>query len=143
VVVFPVVANRGLRSIVQGRYFTSRSESDRMGQGLLSVSFDRWCKMHQRNVRARWAVLGDVRIRQVGHFIRKTRLDELPQVINRVRVCLCRERSTLTTRSVNVTKSSIVCGHCPSYRILLLRKQSPYFKNIIFVQGDDLDRLVA
>jgi Bacterial sugar transferase len=87
-----------------------------MGQGLLSISFDRW---HQRNVRARWAVLGDARIRQVGHLIRKTRLDELPQVINRVRVCLCRERSTLITRSVNVTKSRIVCGHYLPYRILL------------------------
>jgi lipopolysaccharide/colanic/teichoic acid biosynthesis glycosyltransferase len=75
--------------------------------------------MHQRNGQAQWAVLGDGRIRQVGHLIRKTRLDELPQVINRVRVCLCGERSTLITRSVNITKSSIVCGHCSLYRILL------------------------
>jgi hypothetical protein len=112
--------DRGLRSIVQGQYFTSKSELDRMGRGLLSISFDRWCKMHQRSGQARWAVLGDGRIRQVGHFIRKTRLDELPQVINRVRVCLCRGRSTLITRSVNITKSSIVCGHCLLYKILLL-----------------------
>jgi exopolysaccharide biosynthesis polyprenyl glycosylphosphotransferase len=34
---------------------------------------------------AQWAVKDDVRITQVGNFIRKTRLDELPQAINILR----------------------------------------------------------
>ncbi len=34
------------------------------------------------NGQAQWAVKNDARITKVGNFIRKTRLDELPQVIN-------------------------------------------------------------
>lgn len=32
--------------------------------------------------KARWATPGDSRVTRVGHFIRKTRIDELPQILN-------------------------------------------------------------
>jgi exopolysaccharide biosynthesis polyprenyl glycosylphosphotransferase len=39
----------------------------------------------EREGKAQWAVKGDARITKVGNFIRKTRLDELPQAINILR----------------------------------------------------------
>lgn len=39
----------------------------------------------EKDGKAKWAVKGDSRITRVGNFIRKTRLDELPQIFNVVR----------------------------------------------------------
>ncbi len=39
----------------------------------------------EKDGKARWAVKGDSRITRVGHFIRKTRFDELPQIFNVVK----------------------------------------------------------
>ncbi|MCW9024265.1 MAG: TIGR03013 family PEP-CTERM/XrtA system glycosyltransferase [Gammaproteobacteria bacterium] len=39
----------------------------------------------EKDGKAKWAVKGDSRITRVGNFIRKTRLDELPQIFNVIR----------------------------------------------------------
>ena len=39
----------------------------------------------EKDGKAKWAVKGDSRITKVGNYIRKTRLDELPQIFNVVR----------------------------------------------------------
>jgi sugar transferase (PEP-CTERM system associated) len=40
------------------------------------------CEDAEKDGVPRWAAQGDARITRVGHFIRKTRIDELPQVLN-------------------------------------------------------------
>jgi sugar transferase (PEP-CTERM system associated) len=57
---------------------------DRVGRG--SREFTLWKFRSMRTDAeaggARWAVQGDTRVTRVGRFIRKTRLDELPQLLN-------------------------------------------------------------
>ncbi len=80
VVIFPFVA-LAIKIDSPGAVFYKQERV-----GLYGAKFTVWklrsmVQNAERNG-AQWAVKGDARITRVGQFIRKTRLDELPQVIN-------------------------------------------------------------
>jgi exopolysaccharide biosynthesis polyprenyl glycosylphosphotransferase len=84
VVVFPFVAI-AIKLDSPGAIFYQQERVGQHGARFTVYKFRSMVQNAERNGQAQWAVLGDARITQVGHFIRKTRLDELPQVINVLR----------------------------------------------------------
>jgi exopolysaccharide biosynthesis polyprenyl glycosylphosphotransferase len=83
-VVFPFVAI-AIKLETPGTIFY---EQERVGQYGVAFTVRKFRSMVQDaevNGKAQWAVKGDARITKVGYFIRKTRLDELPQVLNVLR----------------------------------------------------------
>jgi sugar transferase (PEP-CTERM system associated) len=61
---------------------------ERVGRGgrrFVCLKFRSMCADAEGDGVARWAVLSDPRVTRVGRFIRKTRIDELPQLINVLR----------------------------------------------------------
>jgi lipopolysaccharide/colanic/teichoic acid biosynthesis glycosyltransferase len=61
---------------------------------------------------ARWASAGDQRVTRIGALIRKTRVDEIPQVIN----VLKGEMSFVGPRPEQVPIVDELCGCVPYYR---------------------------
>ena len=68
-----------------GPIFYSQVRSGRAGRPFRIVKFRTMAKDAEKDGQARWATEGDARITRVGHILRKTRLDELPQVFNVLR----------------------------------------------------------
>lgn len=63
-------------------------EQERMGlhgQRFTVLKFRSMVRDAERDGKAQWAVKNDARVTRVGRILRKTRLDELPQVINVLR----------------------------------------------------------
>lgn len=54
----------------------------RGGRTFMCIKFRSMSNDAERDGVARWAIPGDSRVTRVGRFIRKTRVDELPQLIN-------------------------------------------------------------
>ena len=62
-----------------------QTRSGRAGQPFSIIKFRTMRSDAERDGQARWAAKDDDRITPVGRFLRKTRLDELPQVLNVLR----------------------------------------------------------
>ena len=84
VVVFPFVAI-AIKLDSPGTIFYKQERVGQYGAKFTVYKFRSMVTDAERNGKAQWAVKGDARITKVGNFIRKTRLDELPQVLNVLR----------------------------------------------------------
>jgi exopolysaccharide biosynthesis polyprenyl glycosylphosphotransferase len=83
-VVFPFVA-LAIKLDSPGPIFYKQERVGQYGAKFNVYKFRSMVQNAERNGKAQWAVKGDARITKVGYFIRKTRLDELPQVLNVLR----------------------------------------------------------
>jgi exopolysaccharide biosynthesis polyprenyl glycosylphosphotransferase len=83
-VVLPFVAI-AIKLDSPGAIFYKQERVGQHGVPFTVYKFRSMVQNAERNGKAQWAVKGDARITTVGNFIRKTRLDELPQVLNVLR----------------------------------------------------------
>lgn len=83
-VVFPFVA-LAIKLNSPGAIFYKQERVGQHGVAFTVYKFRSMVQNAERNGQAQWSVKGDARITSVGNFIRKTRLDELPQALNVLR----------------------------------------------------------
>ena len=81
VVVFPFVAI-AIKLDSPGSIFYKQERVGLSGKKFTIYKLRSMVQNAEVNGQAQWATKGDARITKVGNFIRKTRLDELPQVLN-------------------------------------------------------------
>ncbi len=84
IIVFPFVAI-AIKLDSPGSIFYKQARIGLNGKEFTIYKLRSMVKNAERPGQAQWAVKGDARITKVGNFIRKTRLDELPQAINILR----------------------------------------------------------
>jgi lipopolysaccharide/colanic/teichoic acid biosynthesis glycosyltransferase len=65
-----------------GPVFYRQIRCGRAGKPFMIFKFRTMVQDAEQDGKARWAFDGDPRITRVGNFLRKSRLDELPQVLN-------------------------------------------------------------
>lgn len=68
-----------------GPVFYRQTRCGRAGVPFRIIKFRTMRSDAEKDGQARWATKDDARITRVGHILRKTRLDELPQIINVLR----------------------------------------------------------
>ena len=94
---------------------------DRLGQWRVPFSclkFRTMCEDAERHTGPVWASAGDPRITRVGWFLRKSRMDELPQLINVLRG----EMSIVGTRPIRHYFAEQLAGLIPFYDVRFLEK---------------------
>lgn len=82
--ILPFVA-LAIRLDSAGPIFYSQVRCGRAGKPFRIVKFRTMVTDAEQDGKARWAAKDDARVTRVGRFLRKTRLDELPQVLNVLR----------------------------------------------------------
>lgn len=80
-VLFPLLA-LAIRLDSAGPIFYRQVRSGRGGRPFLIYKFRTMAVDAEKDGKARWATANDPRVTRVGRFLRKTRLDELPQIFN-------------------------------------------------------------
>lgn len=83
-VVFPILAI-AIKLNSAGPVFYKQVRSGRGGKPFWIYKFRTMVNDAEENGKAQWAQKNDMRITEVGRFLRKTRLDELPQILNVLR----------------------------------------------------------
>lgn len=101
-----------------GSVFYRQIRSGRAGRSFFIYKFRTMTANAEEDGQARWATKSDPRITRVGHFLRKTRLDELPQLIN----ILSGEMSFVGPRPERPEFIEMLEKEVPFYRTRLLIK---------------------
>ena len=101
-----------------GPIFYRQVRSGRGGQPFSIIKFRTMRTDAERDGKARWAAKDDPRITRVGRFLRQTRLDELPQVLN----VLHGEMSTIGPRPERPELIADLQRAIPYYDIRLIVK---------------------
>jgi len=86
-VTLPVMLITALLIFLQDRgdVFYSQTRTGVRGEGFQILKFRTMIQNAEQNGKAQWAAENDTRITPVGRFLRLTRIDELPQLINVLR----------------------------------------------------------
>jgi sugar transferase (PEP-CTERM system associated) len=80
-----LVAALAIRLESPGPVIFRQNRVGRGGRAFTCLKFRSMCVDAEADGKPRWAVANDDRVTRVGRFIRKTRIDELPQLINVLR----------------------------------------------------------
>jgi lipopolysaccharide/colanic/teichoic acid biosynthesis glycosyltransferase len=94
---------------------------DRLGRWRVPfrcLKFRTMCEDAERDTGPVWATAGDPRITRVGQFLRKSRMDELPQLINVMRG----EMSIVGTRPIRHYFAEQLAQLIPFYDVRFLEK---------------------
>jgi exopolysaccharide biosynthesis polyprenyl glycosylphosphotransferase len=101
-----------------GRVFFVQDRLGRWRKPFRCLKFRTMCEDAERHTGPVWASADDPRITRVGRFLRKSRMDELPQLINVLRG----EMSIVGTRPIRHYFADQLAGLIPFYDVRFLEK---------------------
>jgi exopolysaccharide biosynthesis polyprenyl glycosylphosphotransferase len=115
---FSLLVSLAIRLDSPGPVLYRQVRSGRAGIPFTILKFRTMIHNAEQDGQARWATEGDHRITRVGRFLRKTRLDEVPQLINVLRG----EMSIVGPRPERPEFIEILEQEIPFYRTRLMAK---------------------